>query len=232
LGTESGQKNLMNSRDDKPWRILLTEEKFEELRNDPQFHSYLRLARCANAMFFFHQTLINADEQIYPCNERHTTNSFLYLCAVLYEGWNLIDDARKQFGELDSFKNGLGNLQGNKKMRKMKDAFVRDARRKTAFHFDEQVVREVLENEEASEYSLVIGRGPSSGLAYYDFADKVFMKYVFPGNVGESEVEYRSYLSGALREISDLLSIFTNAIQDLLVEVTQLWNLEGEEIPE
>ena len=201
------------------WDIECTPEAFKALKSDERFLGLLTLARFVNTLLFCQQPVIAARKVDSPSASRQIINSFLFASSVLYEGFLLVERLRKNFHNLDSFKNGFGILLRDRSVRALRQSVLQRMRNKFVFHFDGDVAKDALRNFELPNYRFASSLGKASGEMYFGLADEVVIKYLLQPEPTESDDVSKQRLQKLIQDVTELMERFADAAEKLMAEV-------------
>lgn len=217
----------MADLNDKYWEIICYQEKFDKLRREKYFCALLTLGRICNSMLFCKIPAIESQKNDSPSSMLLRTNSFLYVCSVLYEGLKVADTLGQYFKDMPSFKKGFGDLLRDPKTKKIKNTILKKVRNKTVFHFDSEVAEKGLKNVNLPYYTFVEGYGQSTKEIYFNLSDYSFITYLLSEECADSDFD--KCWEGFVCSITELSGKFIKASQLLLEEVLRRtgWSLES-----
>ena len=81
------------------WAWVCSQAKFDELRSDKTFVTLIRLARIANALRFCQGAALASAKDFNPEGRRQRSNSFLFTCGLLFEGFNIVKQSSSHLGK-------------------------------------------------------------------------------------------------------------------------------------
>lgn len=199
------------------WAQVCSEEAFRQLRSDPRFISATRLARVINSLRFCQGAAIATVDNTRPEGRRQRSSSFLFICAVLYEGFKVLRESGSTLREYESFQRMIVPLMRNKEVRGFIDSIVKATRNQASFHFDLAVIADYTPHISLPEYRFVSGFGDRSGDTWYELADEVVVHSLVahwkrPG-------DHASKLTKFIAAVSEIQELFVHACDSLIVEV-------------
>ena len=199
------------------WEASATKEQIGKLRTEPKFAGILTLARAVNALMFCNHALLEGAKGNRPADSRQHINALLFSAGILYEALDVAESTAKELGHLSSYKEGLKKLLEDPKTIKLRSKALLRLRNQIVFHFDPKVAAKTLQNLNLTSYQFVAGSGSSRGTSYYQLADEVAINYLIDIiNQQGDEIETFKEL---LIEVSDLMTGFINAADDLIAHV-------------
>lgn len=210
----------------KCWKIICPENKFNKLRREEKFWALLTLARIVNSLHFCQIPALDAQNEDTPSSKRQLTNSFLFACSVLYEGLKVADTLGRYFKELPSFQCGFAALLKDPKTKKLRNTLLKKLRNKSVFHFDSEVAEKGLKNLNLPHYTFVSGYGTSTKEIYFDLADNSFISFLLSEQYPDSDP--KKVWQEFVVVITDLMGKFSKSAQTLIEDVLfeTGWRLE------
>src|SRR5450759_593076 len=88
---------------EKSWKVTTDQATFDRLKCEESFWCLVALARMVNALRFVHITRLPNEGGDSPAAILIRYNSFLFNCALVAEGKNLVDGMHKHFGCVPEF---------------------------------------------------------------------------------------------------------------------------------
>ena len=204
-----------------PYDISCSKAIFDVVKRDEHFLDLITLARIVNALRFCQKAGIDGKESTGYAGARSTINSFVFAASVLYEGFLLVARLGRNFRDLDSFKNGFGVLLRDNKVKTLRkrDGVVSRMRNKFAFHFDDEVAKESLENFELSEYKFASGIGEAAGEMVFVLADEVVINYLLQPTPNDTDDILRERYKQILDDTTEVMGKFHEAAERLMGDV-------------
>lgn len=198
---------------EQPWQMGWWRRSFRTVRKRESFHTLVALARMVNMLRFVQaveHSLVKSDTSAY---RRQVLNAFFLSSALLVEGMDLVQRIGKHFRHRPEFQNGLGRLLRDPDFKRVVTTKYRRLRKKSAFHFDDDVIEGGLtENDDKFVPFISSSGGKKRGSHYYELADITAMQVL----VGpcESAKEFTERVCEALDEATPLANRFIKAADD------------------
>lgn len=203
------------------WDISCSKSNFEKLKSDETFLGLLSLARCVNALRFCQKAAIDAKGGKTPSSTHSTINSFLFASSVLYEGFLLIEKLSKTYKDIDSFKNGFGNLMRDKKIQSLRNTILKRARNKFVFHFDKDIAKYALNNFDVPIINFASGVGKAAGEMYFGLADELSITYVLQPEENETNVSLMIRYTQIVKDTTAIMDKFARSAEILIADVLE-----------
>src|SRR5690349_20524194 len=123
----------------KKWQWSCTPEQFLALRTRPDFQQLVALARWANAARTITAAMPERPEETpgTPAGHRQRRNTILFISALLYEGWELVQRMRRDYRTYDTWKTGFGLILKDRRFVQLVEKRLGPLRSQTVFHFFE-----------------------------------------------------------------------------------------------
>lgn len=200
--------------------IFMSEEEFNKLRSDFRFARILTLARVCNALEFCFTTARDYSEDRTTKGSRQMINSLMFSMGVLYEGFKVVDNLEKHFGDKNSFKKGFGKLLNDKEVKDLREKHLRNARDTFIFHYDNKVFSStILETLDLPEYVFATMQSPKYDGIYFNLADSIPFNYLTKDAQAKDKINVIIYYHGMLGKIIHKYKESANfLIKDVLEE--------------
>lgn len=199
-------------------KISISNDQFDKIKKDKRFLQLLTLARVWNALRFCCYPALNSHNTDTPSARLIKINSFLFTCAVLYEGFLVVEQLRKHFHQLSSFKKGFASLSKDPEVKRLREDYLRPLRNKLVFHFDKDVPETNLDCFDLPEYNFATCIGPTMNELYFDLADEVAFNYLVPSKKKEANDELNKRHKRRFEEAGNVTNRFMKAAIALLEE--------------
>lgn len=205
--------------------IFIKKSNLEILKNNIVFIDILDMARARNALSFHNE--ITKD---YPGNTlveiRQRFRSFFYLSGALNQAYKKIRELENKYGEKREFKseafiNGFSKFLADETVAKFfdkKTGIIRSIRDKTAFHFDEDVIKDTLRKEDALKWEKFIfakADRETPDDMYFVLADEIEFNYHL--SVTE-ENKSMTQANEVFKNISDITDRYLIASNEFMTE--------------
>lgn len=209
-------------------KIVVKKEYLPSIKNDKRFINAIQLGRILGAIRYnkILHAEISKDKEANTSLQLHL---LLNHAALVYEGITTFKKTKSNFENLDYYKKNLDKIKIILDEAKNKKGFtnkiLKKIRNKIAFHFDEDVTKEILGRivddslKERTDVVLISGKSERIKDITYLLADNVNINYVLIliNGKGISEREKFKILSKNLLELSGLFcEILDVLIPDLI----------------
>ncbi len=209
-------------------KIVVKKEYLPSIKNDKRFINAIQLGRILGAIRYnkILHAVISKDKEANTSLQLHL---LLNHAALVYEGITTFKRTKSNFENLDYYKKNLDKIKIILDEAKNKKSFtnkvLKKIRDKIAFHFDEDVTKEILGRivddslKERTDVVLISGKSERIKDITYLLADNVNINYVLIliNGKGISEREKFKILSKNLLELSGLFcEILDVLIPDLI----------------
>ena len=196
-------------------KIVVKKEYLPSIKNDKRFINAIQLGRILGAIRYnkILHAEISKDKEANTSLQLHL---LLNHAALVYEGITTFKKTKSNFENLDYYKKNLDKVEIILDEAKNKKSFtnkvLKKIRNKIAFHFDEDVTKEILGRivddslKERTDVVLISGKSERIKDITYLLADNVNINYVLIliNGKGISEREKFKILSKNLLELSGL----------------------------
>ena len=200
---------------DEEWHIQASGSVLPSLREDTAFHQILALARVMNGLRYIQKTMPEKKSSS-PASARSAINSFLFMNALLFEGYKLVQRMRRNFQDYKAWPSGFGNLLRNPRFQRLFASSMKPARNAVVFHVGENDLARSLEGYDPDPVIFATGVGPEVGNAYYDLADLLSLRlYV---GFEDSDEKLLTAAARAFGEARDFALAFLTAGDALIAE--------------
>lgn len=209
-------------------KIVVKKEYLPSIKNDKRFINAIQLGRILGAIRYnkILHAEISKDKEANTSLQLHL---LLNHAALVYEGITTFKKTKSNFENLDYYKKNLDKikiiLDEAKNKKSFTNKILKKIRDKIAFHFDEDVTKEILGRivddslKERTDVVLISGKSERIKDITYLLADNVNINYVLIliNGKGISEREKFKILSKNLLELSGLFcEILDVLIPDLI----------------
>jgi hypothetical protein len=191
------------------WEIGWPREAFLAIRDRPDFHALVTLARLTNVLRFAQHITATLPDGPPTAQRRQMMNAFYLAGALLVEAEKTIQGAARQFSDEPTYRS-LTEVIHSPAYRDVVARF-RKLRNWAVFHFDTQVATEGLSGIEDDFVRFVSGSGALDKDIYYDLGDQVALRAT--AGVFESETSFVEWLS----KTADAVIGVTRALDEVIV---------------
>jgi len=223
-------RRILNNRGvcmNNEYRISISKERFEVLKNNQKFLKILILARFVNALRFCQMSsfLKISDTEGTYARKRQTINAPLFTSSVLYEGFRFAEEALKKdkdFNQMDVYKEGIGAIINDDKNKKLIKNSLRIMRNRFVFHFDQihlKDTEESLHKYNSDSYIFALAHGEAGRNMYYALADEFFINFLLDKEGTKSKEELSKSLKDLYQDTLKLMARFTEETEKLIAEV-------------
>jgi hypothetical protein len=212
------------------WELGWWRREFRRLRKDPAFCAVITLTRAINMLRFVYGVVVSLPEEDTPETRRQGINAFLLASAVLVEIESLVNGLGKYFKDVPEYRDGLAVVIHSADFTKVVSR-LRDLRKWSAFHFDEQAAQKVLQTLDRDFERFLSARGMLNKGYHYDMGDMVALGVIC--EPGESHEAVGAWLS----EFMGLSATVTNRVLDAAdnfvgSQVVARWKAVKRQVPE
>lgn len=220
---------------DDSWDIACSQETFSRLKTDERFLALLTLARVINALRFCQGAALYSKDVPGPAGVRTHINSFLFAGSVLYEGFLAVEQLALHFRDLDSYRNGFGNLLKDRSIQSLRQSVFHRMRNKFVFHFDKDVAKEAFDDFQLPAYKFASGIGKKSGEMYFGLADEAVLNYLLQPAANEPDESLKERFKKILQDTTQLMGRFVESAEYLMSDVIDnlgftLTGVDGKEL--
>jgi len=208
-------------------KIIVKKEYLPSIKHDEKFINSIQLGRILGAISYnkVAHAMISKDEEA-------NTSLQLYLllnrAALLYEGITKFSKTKSNFENLNYYKNNLSQIKKILNEAIDLDSFtnkvLKKIRNKIAFHFDEEVIREVLGEfvddnlKEKKEVILVSGKSELVKDTTYLLADNMNINYVLK-SINGKKISYEEKFKMFSKKLFELSGLFCEILDELIPDL-------------
>jgi len=140
LGDMSGQNEGNKSRNGniEDWEIICDADRFEKMRQNPEFIGIMRLARICNDIRTMQVIIAEAKDDGTPAYTRKLINALLLTGAMIHEAIKSIRENQIAYRDLEAYQNLQKELLKGERYNGVKN-YVKTIRNQIMFHHDKEV---------------------------------------------------------------------------------------------
>jgi hypothetical protein len=204
--------------DDVRWKIVTTEERFEQFRTQPAFWALVALGRAISALRSVQMPLLSHENDDSPAASRARQNSLFFSCALYAESLLLIQDLNKYFGNLPSFQELTKVTTKNAKAQDALKWSITKLRNKLVFHFDIDEIGNQLQQMEPTPPTFISTMGATNSQVHYELADLCAWQTLVDPSSSKTNLD-QDQVANRLDAIAALITDFTDAAESFIVDV-------------
>lgn len=201
--------------------LHVSRKKYQELKDNPDFVTLVRLGRVANALSFSANILNNVDvSDKSPTSKRNYVRSLLVTAGYLHESLAVFSSLQLKYNSFDFFSRINAVLNPSVAARKKLLKLIRDG---GAFHLDsdDKITSKTLPKMDAEGFQIFSGTSHAAFDFYFDFSDVVDLNYYIWNMSSEKTAdENQEEIFNAIIELTkDSLEAAHECIAGLLVKL-------------
>ena len=156
----------------RSWEVGIRRKDFATLRERPEFHALVALARQVNLLRYTQGSILGGEGKTSPFAKRQSLNSMFLTCSVLFECYRLVPELARHFRGAPEFVE-LQEWRSDKLVGRYIEQHCEPVRNKATFHVDWDFIGERLRALDPPFVVFMSSRGKVAGLNAYDLADFV-----------------------------------------------------------
>ncbi len=197
-------------------QVFCDEEGFSSIRDNPEFHRVMTLARIVNSIRFVEVAIVTRGTPETPSATRQTSGAFFYLAALLFEGLNFADRLGEYFKDSSTFRNCFVPLLKDPQVRELRSGLLSQLRNQAVYHHDDAVIPAGLKLIREKEYVFTSMQGPSRREVYYDLADIAVMHFGL--ETPQTTSEFAEQTAAVFQSVTRVAVQFAHCADELIRE--------------
>jgi hypothetical protein len=206
--------------------VTLPAARLEELRHDARLVNLIVLGRIVNALRFAHTAPLEVYDEGTPRAARQLIVAFFLQVATCQEALDALKKMNQPMSDHLTWKQRIAPLFRDPEVQELEGALIRDVRRKLAFHFDIDAMREGLNRAPLGDATILAMATSQKKDVYFTFSEEVAASYLVSGH-GMTRAEHTSLLAPLFRRATDLTIRIADEVEGMATALVGDLGLRG-----